>query len=70
MMTIAFAPLRFYGIAPLVLFPVLVACLHARPREAARLAFWFGAGLFLFGTYWLYTSIHVFGQAPLWIAIL
>ncbi|HWM28771.1 MAG TPA: apolipoprotein N-acyltransferase, partial [Woeseiaceae bacterium] len=70
MMTIAFAPLRFYGIAPLVLFPVLVACLHARPREAARLAFWFGAGLFLFGTYWLYTSIHVFGKAPLWIAIL
>ena len=70
MMTIAFAPLRLYGIAPLALFPVLIACLHARPREAARLAFWFGAGLFLFGTYWLYTSIHVFGEAPLWIAIL
>lgn len=70
MMTIAFAPLRFFGIAPLVVFPVLIACLHARPRDAARLAFWFGAGLFLFGTYWLYTSIHVFGQAPVWIAVL
>ena len=70
MLTIAFAPLGFNALAPLVLLPILSACVHARPREAARLAFWFGAGLFLFGTYWLYTSIHVFGQAPLWVAIL
>jgi apolipoprotein N-acyltransferase len=70
MLTIAFAPLRFHAIAPLVVIPVLIACLHARPRDAARLLFWFGTGLFLFGTYWLYTSIHVFGQAPLWIALL
>jgi apolipoprotein N-acyltransferase len=39
------------------------------PRTAARLAFWYGAGLFLSGTYWLYISIHIFGQAPLWVAI-
>jgi apolipoprotein N-acyltransferase len=70
MLTIAFAPLGFYALAPLIVLPLLAACLHARPRDAARLAFWFGAGLFLFGTYWLYTSIHVFGQAPLWIAVL
>ena len=70
MLTIAFAPLGFNALAPLVLLPLLSAFLHARPRDAARLAFWFGAGLFLFGTYWLYTSIHVFGQAPLWVAIL
>jgi apolipoprotein N-acyltransferase len=70
MLTSAFAPLGFYALAPLVILPLLTACLHTRPRDAARLAFWFGAGLFLFGTYWLYTSIHVFGEAPLWIAVL
>jgi apolipoprotein N-acyltransferase len=69
LLTTAFAPLGFYVLAPLIVLPLLAACLHARPREAARLAFWFGAGLFLFGTYWLYTSIHVFGEAPLWIAV-
>jgi apolipoprotein N-acyltransferase len=69
MLTTAFAPLGLYALAPLIVLPLLAACLHARPREAAQLAFWFGAGLFLFGTYWLYTSIHVFGEAPLWIAV-
>ena len=69
-LTIAFAPLGFYGVVPLAILPLLTACLHAETREAMRYAFWFGVGLFLFGTYWLYTSIHVFGQAPLWIAVL
>jgi apolipoprotein N-acyltransferase len=69
MLTTAFAPLGLYALAPPIVLPLLAACLHATPREASRLAFCFGAGLFLFGTYWLYTSIHVFGQAPLWIAV-
>ncbi len=42
----------------------------AAPRRAAWLGFCFGSGTFLAGTYWLYTSIHVFGRAPLWVAIL
>jgi apolipoprotein N-acyltransferase len=69
MLTTAFAPLGLYVLAPPIVLALLAACLHTTPREAARLAFWFGAGLFLFGTYWLYTSIHVFGEAPLWIAV-
>ncbi len=32
--------------------------------------FWFGFGAFAAGTYWLYISIHVFGGAPLWVAVL
>lgn len=67
--TLSFAPLGCYVLTPLVALPLLMACLYKPPRVAARHAFWFGVGLFLFGTYWLYTSIHVFGQAPLWIAI-
>lgn len=69
MFTLTFAPLSCYALAPVLVLPLLTACLWSAPRRAARYAFWFGAGLFLFGTYWLYTSIHVFGQASLWIAI-
>ena len=68
-LTLSFAPFGCYALAPVVVLPLLTACLWSPPRRAARYAFWFGAGLFLFGTYWLYTSIHVFGQASLWIAI-
>ncbi|MGB5335174.1 MAG: apolipoprotein N-acyltransferase, partial [Woeseiaceae bacterium] len=30
----------------------------------------FGLGMFLTGTYWIYISVHVFGNAALWIALL
>ena len=40
----------------------------ASPRAAAKLGFWFNAGTFAAGTYWLYTSLHTFGEAPIWIA--
>lgn len=43
---------------------------EARPREAAWLGFAFSFGTFAAGTYWLYVSIHGFGQAPLWVALL
>jgi apolipoprotein N-acyltransferase len=69
MFTLSFAPLSCYALAPVLVLPLLTACLWSAPRHAARYAFCFGAGLFLFGTYWLHTSIHVFGQASLWIAI-
>ena len=29
-----------------------------------------GFGLFLTGTYWIYISVHVYGNAALWIAVL
>ncbi len=69
MMTLAFAPLGGWALAPVFVVPVLTLCLYATPRIAARYAFWFGVGLFLFGTYWVSISINVFGQAPLWLAL-
>lgn len=69
MTTLAFAPFGVWPLVIVLLWPLLASGLHSRPRDAAGHAFWFGAGLFLCGTYWLYTSIHVFGQAPLWLAI-
>jgi apolipoprotein N-acyltransferase len=69
LLTLAFAPFGLWMLAPLLVVPVMLASLHGTPRQAAALAFCFGAGLFLCGTYWLYISIHVFGRAPLWLAI-
>lgn len=55
---------------PVFFLPVLFSCLYFPPRTTAKHIFWYGAGLFLSGTYWLYISIHVFGQAPLWVAMI
>ena len=66
----AFAPLNLWPLA--VLSPALLMWLwqDATPREAARLGFWFNFATFAAGTYWLYISIHGFGNAPIWLALL
>jgi len=69
MLAAAFAPV---GVAPLaVLCPAFLFLLWegAAPRAAAWRGFLFTGGTFLAGTYWLYNSIHLVGQAPLWIAL-
>ena len=67
--TLAFAPWSLAWAAPLVLLPLLFVCLTQSPREAGGHAFWYGLGLFLSGTYWIYISVVIFGQAPAWIAV-
>lgn len=67
--TAAFAPFGWYLLAPLLLLPILYVCLNIASRDAAKLAFWFGFGLFLTGTYWIYISVAIFGQAPVWMAL-
>lgn len=68
--TLAFAPFGLSLLVPLVLVPFLYVCLTNSPRDSGKHAFWFGFGLFLSGTYWIYISVVVFGQAPVWIAVL
>lgn len=70
LLSVAFAPLAIFPLAVLCPAALMLLWERATPRRAAALGFWFGAGTFLAGTYWLYTSIHVFGKAPLWVAIL
>jgi apolipoprotein N-acyltransferase len=63
--------------APTELFPLAIACPavlfllweETTPRQAAWLGFCYAAGLFLSGTYWIYTAVHVFGKAPIWLAL-
>lgn len=69
LLSCAFAPLGWWPLA--LACPALLILIWegATPREAALYGFLFGAGTFATGTYWLYISIHVFGQAPIWLAV-
>ena len=68
-LALAFAPFGLWPLAILTLALLFIAWHGARPRRAAWFGFLFTAGTFLAGTYWLYHSIHVIGQAPLWLAM-
>jgi apolipoprotein N-acyltransferase len=70
LLTLAFAPYGQWWLA--VVAPAVLAGLWGRAptaREGACIGFFFGTGLFAAGTWWLYISIHVFGEAPLWVAL-
>jgi apolipoprotein N-acyltransferase len=70
-LTAAFAPHDLWWLA--LLAPAAMLALWrstSTPREGALLGFWFGLGLYSTGTWWLYISIRVFGQAPIWVALL
>jgi apolipoprotein N-acyltransferase len=66
----AFSPFGFWPLA--IISPALLFFLwrEATPKRAALLGFVFGLGVYTTGTYWLYTSIHGFGQAPVWLALI
>lgn len=69
LLMLGFAPSGQFWLVPFAMLPLLFSCLVSTPRAAAWHGFAFGCGLFLAGIYWFYVSIHVFGAAPLWIAI-
>ena len=69
LMPLGFAPFEFYPV-PLFCVAALMALLDdVTPVAATRRGFAFGTGTFLAGTYWLYISIHIFGQAPVALAV-
>jgi apolipoprotein N-acyltransferase len=65
----AFAPLDLWPLA--VICPAIQMWLWegASARSAAWSGFWFGAGTFALGTWWLYISIRGVGGAPIWLAL-
>jgi len=70
-LTAAFAPHGLWWLA--LAAPAVLAGLWARassPRQGAWLGLLFGLGLYATGTWWLYISIRVLGQAPIWVALL
>ena len=70
LLALSFAPFGWWPLA--ILAPALLMWLWdgALPRRAAVLGFWFNAGTFSVGTYWLYIAIKEFGHAPAVLALL
>jgi apolipoprotein N-acyltransferase len=65
----AFAPLGGWPLAILAPAALFTLIRPLTPRDSAWTGAAFGAGLFTFGTYWLYTAIHGFGLAPVWLTL-
>jgi apolipoprotein N-acyltransferase len=68
-LNLAFAPIGWWPLgllAPAALFALIQG---VPPRRAAWVGAAFGMGLFAFGTYWLYTCLHVFGLVPVWLTL-
>lgn len=64
-----FAPFSFFPLA--IVAPAgLMWLIHGESgKTAARVGYLFGVGYFAAGVYWVYNSVHEFGQAPAAFAI-
>ncbi len=70
LLTLSFSP---FGIFPLaILSPAILFALwlNISYKKAFWRGFLFGVGFFGTGVHWIFYSIHVYSNAPLWVAIL
>lgn len=68
--TAVFEPAGLWPLAPVLLLPFFYVSLTLPARAAAQHGYFFGLGLFLSGTYWIYLSVTGPGQAAWWIGTL
>jgi len=67
--TQSFAPHDWWWLQILSLAGLVALMAGApRPRAAAATAYAFGMGWFLSGIWWLFISMHVYGEMPSWMA--
>ena len=66
-LNLAFAPFGWWPVALLAPAGLFALIRGLPPRRACAAGAAFGLGLFAFGTYWLYTCLHVFGLVPIWL---
>ncbi len=69
LLALAFAPTSVVALSFLCPAALFLLWHAAEPRAAAWRGFLFTGGTFLAGTYWLYHSVHLIGQAPVWLAL-
>ena len=69
-LNLAFAPFEWWPIALIAPAALFALIRGLPPRRAGMSGAAFGIGLFAFGTYWLYTCLHVFGLVPVWLTLL
>jgi len=69
--TQAYAPHTWWWLQLLSLAGLVALVADApRARGAAATGYAFGLGWFLSGVWWLYISMHVYGEMPAWMALL
>ncbi len=66
----AFAPWSWYPLVVAVPAVLLVLWLRARPAQAFVQGYWFGLGYSAASAYWVYYSLHDFGQAAAAFSVL
>lgn len=70
MFVFALSPYHLWGVAllsPLILYAILLTKLT--PKRAFWVGLSYGTGLWAVGAFWLYTSIHTYGNIASWLAI-
>lgn len=70
LLTLAFAPFHLYPLAVICPAVLLMLWINKSPRQAFRRGYCFGLGLFSTGVYWVFTSIHTYGNTTITIATL
>jgi apolipoprotein N-acyltransferase len=66
---LAYAPFGYFWIAPLSYAALFFAWRGTTPREAFWRGALYGLASFLAGLYWIYISVHIFGLAPIGLAV-
>lgn len=67
---LAFAPFHIYPIAFISPFLLLLSWTFTSPKRAAFRGWLFGMAEFSIGISWVYISIHVYGQASVFLSVL
>lgn len=63
-LTLAFAPFEIFPLAVLAPAGLMALWLNRTPKAAFWIGFAFGFGLFSSGVYWVFISIHDYGDVP------
>jgi apolipoprotein N-acyltransferase len=67
---LAFSPFDIFYLSLILPAFLLILWLKLSPKRAFLRGWLFGLGFFTVGTYWVFISIHTYGQAPLILALL
>ncbi|ART79812.1 apolipoprotein N-acyltransferase [Oceanisphaera avium] len=66
----AFSPFDYWPLALVSLFGLYASTQNLAPKLAAKRAFIWAFGFYLYGLWWIHNSMTLFGGIPLWVAFL
>ncbi len=67
-LVLAFAPFNLFILSIIIPALLLILLLNAKPGRAFFRAWLFGISFMAAGVSWVYVSLHVYGQANIWVA--